>query len=169
MEKPAQIYLTLADESLQMPLPDGNIAQRYHALLQAKYAQMDAHRATFATLFAQGLSGVDDTFKNISGTADPMHGAVGRVVNQADDTLDEALGDAFINVLYVFYLLLVLFRLYDRTPQHQASQHMLNFICDVIKLVRPLVFLPMFANAVRKLSAILVLVFGGIRPDKKTP
>jgi hypothetical protein len=156
-------YLQLGETTLKASddLPVGTVNERYLAMMQGKYVHVDEAREVFVQIFCAGMDVHDDNFTQVSGEADPMYAVTKHIVHGATDAPDGEVRDALVNVLYVFYLLLVLFRLYDRTPRHQASDHMLNFVHDAFKLVRPLMFLPVFSQALRKLSAILLLVFGG--------
>jgi hypothetical protein len=59
-------------------------------------------------------------------------------------------------VLYTFHMLIILFWLYDRTPDQQATHKLRRFVYELFKMLRPMFILPMIPQAIVKLSQIML-------------
>jgi AcrR family transcriptional regulator len=169
------LYEHLADESLvyAAEIPSGTIAERYFALMRHKMTQVQPYRAALAAMFGALMRpDVEATVWGSRSTdgRDKMLEAFGQVTAGASDKLKEPLAGSMTTMLYGFHLLILLFWLYDRTPENRATAYMLDFMREALKLVRPMMIMPLVGKAMVKLAQILALVFGGVmmpQPDTK--
>jgi AcrR family transcriptional regulator len=168
------VYEHLAAESLiyAAQLPAGTIADRYHALMRHKMQQVQPYRAAFAAMFGTLMRpDVEATVwvNRSSEGRDKMLEAFGHVTAGATDKLKEPLAGSMTTLLYGFHLLMILFWLYDRTPENRATTYMLDFMREALKLVRPMMIMPLVGKATTKLSQILGLVFGSMLMPQPEP
>lgn len=161
------LYEHLAAESLDYAatIPVGTMADRYLALMQHKITRMQPYRAALAAMFGAFMR--PDVEATVWGTRstegrDKMLEAFRQVTSTATDKLNEPLASSMTTLLYCFHLLLILFWLYDRTPENRATFYMLDFMREALKLVRPMMIMPLIARAVNKLAQVLSMVFGGM-------
>lgn len=160
------LYEDLAAESLTFAsnLAFMNMAERYHILMQHKMAQVKPHRAALMALFCalmQPDANPDLSIwgRNSQDSRDKMLDVFAVVVNGATDKLNEPVASSMITLLYAFYILLMIFWSYDRTPDHRATKLMLDFMREALKIVRPMMLMPVITKAVVRLAGILAQVF----------
>lgn len=164
------IALTIYQNSTQFTvdeiahLPSGTVSQRYFALLESRLAQLAQHQEAMTGLFASAMSPSSPIqAADISpGMRDPLMSALKQLVNEASNAPTKD-GDDLVLLLYTFHFLLILFWLYDRTEEKQASHLFTNFLREFFKMARPMMVMPMFSKAMRKMAKIMMLVFGGAR------
>ena len=168
-----RIALTLYQEQAQATrdsvaeLADGTVAERYFAVMSAKVEQLHPHEDMVSALFAAAMRATNPQVEpsDIStGTSDPMYQTFAQVVAEASDApTKEASITQLTMMLYSFHILVILFWLYDRTDEKQATQHFVSFLREFFKMVRPMLVMPMLSKALTKLAQIMMLVFGGAR------
>ncbi|GAB5493361.1 MAG: hypothetical protein Phog2KO_35760 [Phototrophicaceae bacterium] len=160
------IYHHLADESLQALdcLEDGKISERYFMVMENKLAQLTQHQESVSALFAIAMrpkSGILPS--EISpGLRDPMMSVMQDVVRHATDSPAKD-NDDMTFLLYAFHFLVIIFWLYDRTEDKEASHLFTNFLREFVKISRPMMVMPMFTRALNKMAQIMMVVFGGAR------
>ena len=160
------IYQVMAESSLESvtKLPSGTISERYFAMIEAKLEQLQANQETVSVLFATAMRPSSSiTAADISpGLRDPMMAVMQAIISDASDKpgKDE---DELALFLYTFHFLAIVFWLYDRTEQKEASQLFIKFLREFIKMVRPMMVMPMVAKALNRISRIMMVVFGGAR------
>ncbi len=166
MDISLQIYHAMAESSLATVenLPEGTISGRYFTVMEDKLNQLSTHQETVSVLFANAMRPSSSiTAADISpGLRDPMMAVMQQVIADASDkpAKDEMELALF---LYTFHFLAIVFWLYDRTDEKEASQLFINFLREFIKMVRPMMVMPMVAKALNKISMIMMVVFGGAR------
>lgn len=166
------LYEDMAAESLAFTgeLAFTNMAERYHALMQHKLTQIKPHRAALVALFC-ALMHPTNTIKvwghHSPDSRDKMLDAFTRVVNGATDKLTEPVASSMTTLLYAFYILLMIFWTYDRTRDNRATHLMLDFMREGLKIVRPMMLMPVITKAVIRLAEILSLVF--VHPSEIPP
>lgn len=137
-------------------LPSGQIADRYHRSLEGALALMAADRKTMAALFAAALA-EDAPFDLLRGKrAARLTRAYHRLVQRSDDALRQPKALELGITLYTFHMLIVLFWLYDRSPEQESTRQLLNLTRDLFKLLRPLFFLPMIPQGIARLAEIVL-------------
>jgi len=154
-------HLALYDEILDSlaskldELPSGQIAARYHLSLTSALALMAGERKAMAALFAAALA-EDAPFDLLRGErAARLTRAYHRLVQRSDDALGEPKALELGIALHTFHMLIVLFWLYDRSPEQASTGKLLNLTRDLFKLLRPMFFLPMVPQGIAKLAEIV--------------
>lgn len=156
------IYMQLADETrtaMAENLPMGTVVERFDYVMRAKFEQMTPHRTAVGALFSTGIHPENSLHVPGQDVTDPMFDVFEQVVRGANDKLRDDLTSALIIILYTFYLLTCLFWLYDRTPQQQATRHLLAFERDALKVLRPIMLMPLVRQATIKMATIIALIF----------
>lgn len=144
----------LAFEATIDDLPSGPIADRYHQSLRQALALMAGERAALAALYAAALA-EDAHFDLLRGQqAERLSRAYQRLALASDDAQPKALELGI--ALYSFHQLIVLFWLYDRSPQQEATQRLLKLTRELFTLLRPMFFLPMVPQGIAKLADIVL-------------
>ncbi|MEL7436736.1 MAG: TetR/AcrR family transcriptional regulator [Chloroflexota bacterium] len=160
------LYHQLANESLDWvdTLPTGTISERYHALLSHKLSQWQANEEITVALFSTAMLPQSSiTPIAISqGKDDPMLSAMHSVVDGASDHVVRHAEDITL-MMYAFHFLVVIFWLYDRTDKKQASHIFVGFLREFIKLIRPMMVMPLVSKAMSHMAKIIMLVFGGAK------
>lgn len=147
-------------------IPAGSVAERYFLFLEARLATLSRHDESISALFAAAMlpkSSISPAMISPAKT-DPILKALRGLVAEAEDAPKD--GDDLENMallLYSFHFLLMLFGLYDRTEQKQASVYFVQFLRDFVKLTRPMMVMPLINKALHKLTQITLLVFGGAK------
>lgn len=160
------IYHHLADESLEgiESLEEGKISERYFTVMENKLAQLTVHQESVSALFSIAMrpkSGILPS--EISpGLRDPMMTVMQEVIAGATDSPSKS-DDDMRFLLYAFHFLVIIFWLYDRTDDKEASHLFTNFLREFVKISRPMMVMPMFTRALNKMAKIMMVVFGGAR------
>lgn len=149
------------------------MAERYHILMEHKLAQVKPHRAALMALFCASMQPTaNETLsvwgRNTPDSRDKMLDVFTHVVKGATDKLNEPVASSMTTLLYAFYILLMIFWSYDRTRDNRATHLMLDFMREALKIVRPMMLMPVITKAVIRLAEILAMVFVNapeIRPD----
>ena len=137
-------------------LPSGQIADRYHQSLTSALALMADERQAMAALFAAALA-EDAPFDLLRGKrAERLTRAYHRLVQRSDDALRKPKALELGIALYTFHMLIVLFWLYDRSPEQESTRKLLNLTRDLFKLLRPMFFLPMIPQGIARLAEIVL-------------
>ncbi len=137
-------------------LASGQLADRYHQALQHALSQMSQERAAMGALFAAALA-EDAEFDLFRGDRPERLARVyHRLVLGSDDALREPKALELGIALYTVHMLIVLFWLYDRSPDRASTQKLLKLVHELFKLVRPLFFLPMVSQGIASLAEIVL-------------
>jgi len=161
-----ELYHMMAESTLSSAgnLSEGNISDRYFSVMEDKLAQLNSHQEAVSALFAIAMrpkSAIKAS--DISpGLRDPMMAVMQAVIHDADDKpiKDE---DDLAYFLYAFHFLVIVFWLYDRTDEKEASHMFTGFLREFVKLVRPMMVMPMVGKAMNRMAKIMMVVFGGAR------
>ncbi len=154
------LYVSLANDTLALLSEDeaAPIATRFHALMLAKLRQVAPHRTALASLFAAALS--DASAPNPFRAHTRLPEVFKQLVRGASDaTLREDETQALANLLQSLHFMVLVFWLYDRTPDYRATAMLLDFLREMIKLVRPMLIMPLLQKALARLSAITGMMF----------
>lgn len=147
-------------------LEPGRLGEMVGAALDYKLQRMEQHRGCMSALFAAAMQ-EDSDIENADispGRRDPTLHMFVHLVETAADTPDSGdQADNLVMLLYSFHFLAVLFWLYDRTDSRRATAMMLDFLRDMLGMLRPLLMMPLFRKVITKLSNITLLVFGGAK------
>jgi AcrR family transcriptional regulator len=166
------IYQRLSQQSFETvaSIAEGSISERYFRFLEQRIPTLNPHTETASALFAYAMlpkSPISPAM--ISPTRrDPILKAMQSIVEGAEDKpSDEEDADNLALLLYSFHFLVMIFWLYDRTENKQASQFFISFLRDFVKLTRPMMIMPMINKALHKMTQITLLVFGGAKLSEK--
>jgi AcrR family transcriptional regulator len=162
------IYHQLSQQSYERvaTIGEGTSSERYFRFLEARIPALSSHEETISALFAAAMLPKSTVTTAMISPArrDPILKAMQGLVDGADDKPgDAADADNLALLLYSFHFLVMIFWLYDRTPEKQASQYFISFLRDFVKLTRPMMIMPMINKALHKMTQITLLVFGGAR------
>lgn len=153
------LYLELAQQTHDTldVIPFSHVGQRFYDVMCAKLSQLEPHRAQMARLFANAMQA--DQPQGVFPADCMAQVFVGVVTGSTDAPTRAEEAAQLAHVLYGLYLLTVLLWLYDRTPQRTATHQWLDFTREMIRLLRPMLLMPLFAKALGKMSAIIQMVF----------
>ena len=161
------LYRSLADNMQQSipEIPDGHVAQRYFKFMEARITQLQAHYEAMAALFAIAMLPHSPlSTKDISpGTRDAIYQAFLLLIARSDDAPSDDEADNLAMLLYTFHFMILVFWVYDRTKDKQATHLLVDFMGDFFRVMRPMMMMPLFRKAMNKLARIMMLVFGGAR------
>lgn len=137
-------------------LPPGPVADRYHQALSFALAEMAKERAAMQTLFAAAMA-EDAGFDLMRGErAERLSRAYHGLVLASDDALPDPKALELGIALYTIHTMLLLFWLYDRSPEQASTRKLATLAHELFKLLRPLFFLPMAPQVIARLAAILL-------------
>ncbi len=137
-------------------LPKGQLADRYHQLLQETVEIMGRDRAAMQALFAAALAEETELDLMAGFLAERLAGSCYQLVLSSEDALPETKARHLGIVLYTFQMLVLLFWFYDRSPQQAATDQLVETLHGLFKLLRPLFFLPLIPDGIAKLAKIVM-------------
>ncbi len=156
--------LSLASVAQIDSLPPATMAKLYHAVMTAKIEQITPYRDSLGALFSSAMnpsSGVAVLGVNTANLRDRTISALTDMVARATDKPKAVPPEQLATLLYSGQLLIILFWLYDRTPNARATQQLLDLVREGLLMARPALMLPPIIKAVGRLAAIVEPVFGG--------
>jgi len=143
-------------EATMEALPPGQLADRYRQSLEAALAGLAGQRAETQALFAAALA-KDADFDLMRGeAAQALSRAYQRLVLESQDALPEAKALELGIALYTIHMLVILFWLYDRSPDQASTGKLIRLAHELFKLLRPLFILPLIPGGIAKLAAIVL-------------
>lgn len=140
-------------------LPAGQMVDRYDQVIRHALTELTPYRTAIMALFgtamnpASGLSlmGTDDNPLSILISENYRN-----LVLESEDALRDPKAQHMGVTLYTFHMLILLFWLYDRSPEQSASLKLISFVYEIFKAIRPLFMFPMIPNAIGKLAGIML-------------
>lgn len=145
-------------------LPHVSLAQRFGQTMRAKFAHLAPYREAFGALAGATLNPrsnvavLGDTTADVRQRVSAMFLAV---VRGATDAPREPVARDLATALYGAHLALILFWLYDRTPNQRATDELISLVCDALGIVRRLLRLPPLARMLARLVRIIGPMFEG--------
>ncbi|HEV8430629.1 MAG TPA: L-tyrosine/L-tryptophan isonitrile synthase family protein [Pyrinomonadaceae bacterium] len=152
------LYARLAAdlEARVVELPEGDIATRFRAAMEAKLTLAGPHREALASLLAS--------------LVDPRH-ELGALNQQTEVIRSRVIGvfsvvvlgatnvgktnsPELVHTLYALHLALMLFWTLDRTPETHATRAAIDFICDMLSLSSSFAWLPNLKKRLGQLESI---------------
>lgn len=166
------LYRHLAEEldSYASSLPPASLAERFHATVARLLELMAPHRETLTALFGTALNprskvGVlSESTVDLRRKSREMYRAI---IDGAHDAPRARQRQDLATVLYGVHLALVLFWLIDQSPQAQLTQQLLAFLRDLLKLIQPLLRLPVVSQALMRLARIIGPLLGADDPFQR--
>ncbi len=151
------LYRRVADEvEREIPnLPDGTVAERFGALMEAKFGFLDAHRPTLTALIAAGIDPTgplgalsDATAAIRSRNSAAFAAAVAGATDAPKESKDRA---ALGRLAYGIHLLLIL--VWTQDVEGRLAREVLGVACRVLKGAVPLILLPPIKGPLDRLDA----------------
>jgi AcrR family transcriptional regulator len=160
------LYQDLAAQSEAQveTLAPGTLVDRYYQTMLNKLEQVTPYRETLSALFSAAMnphSVIAVLGAGTSAIRDQMTNVIKVAVLGATDAPKEPQATHLASLLYSLHLLILLFWLYDRTPDQKATYELVKFMRDTLALVRPFLMLPPVAKSLTRLAGIIGSVFGG--------
>jgi AcrR family transcriptional regulator len=146
-------------------LPPGPLAERFGKTVRAKFAYVLPYREALGALAGAALNPrsnvavLGDTTADVRQRVSAMFLAV---VRGATDAPRQRQARDLATVLYGAHLALLLFWLYDRSPNQRATEELLALTCDVLSIARRLLRLPPVAKVLARLARVIGPMFDGI-------
>ncbi len=158
------LYLEMsAETSAQIDtLPEASIAERFKQIMLIRLEQSTRYRELLGVLFGAAVnpsSGVNILGERTIDVREQTHQAFIRLVTGSSDAPSDTQVEPLATVLYSFHFALILFWLYDRSKGQQTTKDLLDFTCDSLSLVRPMLILPVANKAIIRLAGIMERVF----------
>lgn len=150
-------------------LPPAPVAQRFGQMMRAKLAELAPYREALGALAGAALNPrsnvavLGDTTAEVRQRVSAMFLAV---VLGATDAPRERVARDLATALYGTHLALILFWLYDRTPNQRATDELLTLICDALRIARRLLRLPPMAHMLARLARVMGPMFEGSESDR---
>lgn len=144
-------------------LPPGPLATRFEQIMRFRIGQMQPYRELLRAILGASMSPENELGVLGAQTAD-MRALSGDafltlVAGATDPPLEHSTRDVAV-VLYAAHLGLLLFWLYDGTPNYRATEQLLAFARDMVRLGRRLLRLPPIGNAFSRLAQTIEPVLG---------
>jgi AcrR family transcriptional regulator len=160
------LYQDLAaqSEANAQALKSGLLADRFQQTMLHKLEQVTPYRETLSALLGAVMNPKTEIAVLGTGTTDirdRMTEVFKHAILGATDAPKESQAAHLASLLYSTHLLILLFWLYDRTPDQQATYNLVQFGRDTLALTRPFLLLPPVAKSLARLAGILEAVFGG--------
>ena len=142
-------------------LESGQLADRYYLALESNLRALQPMRAAVAGLFGAAMAADSGVALMENPQGRRLAAAYRQLVLESEDALREPKATHMGIVLYIFHMLIVLFWLYDRSPEQATTRRLLAFVREVFKLLRPMFFLPMAPQGIAKLAGIVMPAVAG--------
>jgi len=145
-------------------LPPSPLADRFGQVVRAKLAHIAPYREALGALAGAALNPRSNVAVLGDTTAEVRQRVSGMflaIVRGATDAPRERVARDLAIVLYGAHLALILFWLYDRTPDRRATEALVSLMCDMLRIVRRLLRLPPLAKALGRLAQIIEPIFVG--------
>jgi len=120
------------------------------------------YRVMMGSILATGIRYPETRLPfKLSNSVDPVMQVFQYMTQNVSDKPRTDLQNPLSTLLYTLYALLLLFWVIDRTPEYRATGRLLDFARSMIKLIRPLLMLPVVSTSITRVSSILLDVFTG--------
>jgi AcrR family transcriptional regulator len=143
-------------------LDAGKLADRFHAVMAHRLAEAAPYRDAVGALFGATMNPASDAGllgDSAAHTRTQTHAAFMALVADASDAPKEAQVEPLATLLYSLHFLLILFWLYDRSPEQRATADLLAFVRDMLANLRVFLVIPMVSQSLNRLAAITAAVF----------
>lgn len=159
------LYQRLAQDtdSYVSGLPPAPLTERFYMTITQLLALMTPHRQTLAALFGTALNPRSQAGVFGENTADirrQTRGSYLLVVQGATDAPRTSQHEDLATVLYGLHLALVLFWLIDQSTGATRTLQLLAFLRDMLKLIQPILWLPIVSQALVRLAGIIGPLLG---------
>lgn len=168
------LYRNLAAEldEYTYDLPAVSQPERFHMAISKQLELMGPHREALGALFGTALNPRSQAGVFSDNTLDIRRQARGtflKIINGAKDAPKETQREDLATVLYGAHLGMVLFWLIDQSNQGWRTRLLLAFLCDMLKLILPILWLPPVSQSLARLASILGPLLGDERKTAQSP
>lgn len=162
------LYQHLVEEldDYTLDLPPASLPARFHMAVAKQLALMLPHREALAALFGTALnprSQVGVFSENTLDIRRQSRNIYLRIIQGAKGAPKESQCEDLATILYGAHLAMVLFWLIDQSNKAWRTQLLLAFLCDMLKLIQPLLWLAPISQILIRLAAILGPLLGDDR------
>jgi len=145
-----EFYWQMAAETGEQieQLPPGTIADRFHALMTVRLEQTLQYRELFRVIFGVAMnpnSGVNVLSSSAAGMRADVARRFAQLVAESTNPPSKAQIEDVATLLYCVHFGVILFWLYDRSPDQRTTADLLTFIRDLLQIGRRFIGLP-FVN-----------------------
>jgi AcrR family transcriptional regulator len=163
------LYEQLAEEleSYASSLPRAALAERFYATVAKLLEIMAPHHETLMALFGTALNPRSKVWVLGEATADirrKSRAMYSALILGATDAPRAWQREDLATVLYGVHMAVVFFWLIDQSAQAQRAHQLLALIRDLLKLLQPLLRLPVAAHPLTRLARILGPLLGADAP-----
>ena len=140
-------------------VPTGQLADRYLTVLQHTLKELGDYRFALMALFGAAMhpdSGLPLMGIDNNPVSRQLTEAYHQLILSSEDALRDPKAIQLSVSLYTFHMMILIFWLYDRSPEQQATHRLVNFVHELFKILRPMFILPMVPQAIAKLSHIIM-------------
>ena len=133
------------------------IADQFYLLMTSRLAQTIQYRELFRVIFGVAMnpnSGVNILSTNAAGMREDVAKHFRELVEKASDVPPRGQAEDVAMVLYALHFAVLLFWLYDRSPQQQTTADLLAFIRDLLQFGRRALSLPFTHNLLSRAASI---------------
>jgi AcrR family transcriptional regulator len=164
------LYQKLAQELhlYARSLPAASLTERFQMTVAKQLELMAPYRETLGALFGTALNP-----RSKVGVFGESTAAIRRQARETYLAIIEGAKDAprasqcedLATILYGTHLALVLFWLIDQSAETQRTQKLLAFLCDLLKLIQPILWFPVVSQALARLARIIGPLLGADEPS----
>lgn len=151
-------------------LPRATLAVRFAALMRAKIDEVRPYRTLLQSIMGAAMSPQHPVGVLSEHTADIRalaQTAFFHAVTGATDAPSQQQARELGTLFYAGHLAILLFWLYDKTPNQRATEEIIAFAADLLKLGRRLLRLPPFAHLLTRLVRAIEPLFGTTNDERR--
>lgn len=140
-------------------VPTGQLADRFAGVLTHTLTALQEYRFALMALFGTAMhpdSGLPLMGIDNNPVSRQLTGAYHQLVLSSEDALRDPKAIQLAVSLYTFHMMILIFWLYDRSPEQQVTHRLVDFVHELFKILRPMFILPMVPQAIAKLSHIIM-------------
>jgi AcrR family transcriptional regulator len=162
------LYQNLCDEleNFSRDLAPATLPERFRVTVTRQLELMTPHREALSALFGLALNPRSKAGVFSENTADIRRHGRGTylaIILGAKDAPKLPFCEDLATLLYGVHLAMVLFWLIDESKLSSRSHLFLAFLCDLLKMVQPILWLPLVSHMLTRLAAILGPLLGDDR------
>ena len=144
-------------------LEPASMAELFRQAMTAKIEQVLPYRESMSALFS-AMMNPKSTIAVLGDNTAPIRSdsvqAFTDLVRKATDAPKELQIGQIAMLFYSAHLLVLLFWMYDRTPNYKATAQLLDFAHKTMGMLRPMLLLPPVAKSLARFATIIEPVFG---------
>lgn len=140
-------------------LPDGTLADRFHSALLMRIDQLRPYRGAVGAVFSAAMR-EDEPIINLYGPeAEGLHqpalAGFEQLIAEASDRPRDPIAASLAQLMHTLHLMLLVFWLNDRSPQQETTRRLVGFVHEAMRMLRPMLILPLARDALEKFTAII--------------